>query len=60
MKFRYVTTVAFRCAVAIALLFATSASAQNKGEVDPAAVSDGLKAIFSYTPSSSSASLMKS
>ena len=54
MTMRYITGVAFRCAVA--LLCATSASAQsnppanpqgNKGEVDPAAVSDGLKAIFS-------------
>ena len=56
MTKRYVTGVAFRCAVA--LLCATSAFAQsnpqgsppsNKGEVDPAAVSDGLKAIFSYS-----------
>jgi len=56
MTMRYITGVAFRCAVA--LLCATSASAQsnpqanpqgNKGEVDPAAVSDGLKAIFSYS-----------
>jgi hypothetical protein len=47
---RYATSVASRCAVA--LLCATSAFAQgnaqgNKGEIDPAAVSDGLKAIFS-------------
>ena len=60
MMMRYVTSVAFSCAVA--LLCATSAFAQdnaqgnaqgnaqaNKGEVDPGAVSDGLKAIFSYS-----------
>lgn len=52
MTTRYATSVAFCCAVA--LLCATSAFAQgnvqgNKGEIDPAAVSDGLKAIFSHT-----------
>jgi TRAP transporter TAXI family solute receptor len=52
MTMRYATSVASRCAVA--LLCATSAFAQgnaqgNKGEIDPAAVSDGLKAIFSYS-----------
>ena len=56
MTMRYVTSVASRCAVA--MLFATSAFAQgnlqgnapgNKGEIDPGAVSDGLKAIFSYS-----------
>jgi TRAP-type uncharacterized transport system substrate-binding protein len=56
MTMRYFTSVASCCAVA--LLCATSAFAQgstqgnargNRGEVDPAAVSDGLKAIFSYS-----------
>jgi NMT1 family protein len=56
MTMRYATSVASCCAVA--LLCATSAFAQgnlqgnsqgNKGEVDPAAVSDGLKAIFNYS-----------
>src|SRR5205809_490763 len=48
MTMRYATSVASRCAVA--LLCATSAFAQgNKGEIDPAAASDGLKAIFSYS-----------
>ena len=52
MMMRFAVRVAFRCAVA--LLCATSAFAQgspqaNKGEIDPGAVSDGLKAIFSYT-----------
>ena len=56
MMMRFATRVAFRCAVA--LLCATSAFAQgspqgspqgNKGEIDPGAVSDGLKAIFSYS-----------
>src|SRR5689334_2541348 len=56
MTMRYVTGVALGCAVA--LLCATSAFAQgktegnaqaNKSEVDPGAVSDGLKAIFSYS-----------
>jgi TRAP-type uncharacterized transport system substrate-binding protein len=52
MTMRYVTSVASRCAVA--LLCATSAFAQGssqgiKGEIDPGAVSDGLKAIFSYS-----------
>jgi TRAP-type uncharacterized transport system substrate-binding protein len=56
MTMRYATSVASRCAVA--LLCATSAFAQgspqgnaqgNKGEIDPAAVGDGLKAIFSYS-----------
>ncbi|HEY3147316.1 MAG TPA: hypothetical protein VGJ75_13245, partial [Dongiaceae bacterium] len=52
MTMRYATRVASRCAVV--LLCATSAFAQgspqgNKGEIDPAAVSDGLKAIFSYS-----------
>lgn len=42
-------TAALCCAVA--LLLAVPASARNKGEVDPAAVSDGLKAIFSYSTS---------
>ena len=59
MMMRYVTSVAFSCAVA--LLCATSAFAQdnaqgnaqgnaqaNKGEVDPGAVSEGLRAIFRY------------
>ena len=52
MMMRFVTRVASRCAVA--LLCATSAFAQgsprgNKGEIDPGAVSEGLKAIFSYS-----------
>jgi TRAP-type uncharacterized transport system substrate-binding protein len=48
MMMRCATSVASRCAVA--LLCATSAFAQgNKGEIDPGAVSDGLKAIFSYS-----------
>jgi hypothetical protein len=52
MTVRYAASVASRCAVA--LVCATSAFAQgnpqgNKGEIDPAAVSDGLKAIFSYS-----------
>ena len=52
MMMRYATRVASRCAVA--LLCATSAFAQGnpqgfKGEIDPGAVSDGLKAIFSYS-----------
>jgi len=52
MTMRYVTSVASRCAVV--LLCATSAFAQGnpqgiKGEIDPGAVSDGLKAIFSYS-----------
>jgi TRAP transporter TAXI family solute receptor len=52
MMMRFATRVASRCAVA--LLCATSAFAQgspqgNKGEIDPGAVSDGLKAIFSYS-----------
>jgi TRAP-type uncharacterized transport system substrate-binding protein len=52
MTMRYVTSVASRCAVA--LLCATSAFAQGssqgiKGEIDPGAASDGLKAIFSYS-----------
>jgi TRAP transporter TAXI family solute receptor len=52
MTTRYASGVALCCAVA--LMCATSAFAQgapqgNKGEVDPAAVSDGLKAIFSYS-----------
>ena len=52
MTMRHAISVAFCCAVA--LLCATSAFAQgnvqgNKGEIDPAAVSDGLKAIFSHT-----------
>ena len=54
MNFRHVTTAAFRCAAAVTLLLATPASAQNKGEVDPAAVSDGLKAIFSYSSNNKS------
>ena len=48
-----ITKIASRCAAVAALLFATQAFAQgnsgNKSEVDPAAVSDGLKAIFSYS-----------
>jgi len=52
MMMRFATRVASRCAVA--LLCATSAFAQgspqgNKGEIDPGAVSEGLKAIFSYS-----------
>ncbi len=58
MTMRYATRVASRCA--IALLCATPAFSQGnpanqanpkgaKGEIDPAAVSDGLKAIFSYS-----------
>ena len=52
MMMRYATRVASCCAVV--LLCATSAFAQGnpkgiKGEVDPGAVSDGLKAIFSYS-----------
>jgi TRAP-type uncharacterized transport system substrate-binding protein len=56
MMMRYVTSAAFCCAVA--LLSAPPAFAQNRGqgsaqankaEVDPGAVSDGLKAIFSYS-----------
>ena len=52
MMTRYASRVALCCAVV--LMCATSAFAQgapqgNKGEVDPAAVSDGLKAIFSYS-----------
>jgi TRAP transporter TAXI family solute receptor len=40
----------FACALATTVLpFATiHAAAQDRGEVDPASVSDGLKAIFSY------------
>lgn len=50
MIIRFANTIASCCAAA--LLFATPAFAQNtKGEVDPAAVSDGLKAIFSYSSS---------
>jgi TRAP transporter TAXI family solute receptor len=52
MTTRYASSVAL--CYAVALMCATSAFAQgapqgNKGEVDPAAVSDGLKAIFSYS-----------
>jgi TRAP transporter TAXI family solute receptor len=47
MTIRGVTTIALGCAAA--LLFAVPAFAQDRGEVDPAAVSDGLKAIFSYS-----------
>jgi len=52
MMMRYATRVASCCVVV--LLCATSAFAQGnpkgiKGEVDPGAVSDGLKAIFSYS-----------
>ena len=52
MVMRFAARVASRCAVA--LLCATSAFAQgsprgNKGEIDPGAVSEGLKAIFSYS-----------
>ena len=52
MMMRFATRMASRCAVA--LLCATSAFAQgspqgNKGEIDPGAVSEGLKAIFSYS-----------
>jgi TRAP transporter TAXI family solute receptor len=50
-----ITNVASRCAAAAVLLFATQAFAQSdKSEVDPAAVSDGLKAIFSYSSSNKS------
>jgi TRAP transporter TAXI family solute receptor len=57
MTTRYASSVALCCAVV--LMCATSAFAQgasqgNKGEVDPAAVSDGLKAIFSYSSSNKS------
>lgn len=58
MMMRYATRVASRCA--IVLLCATPAFSQGNqanqgnpkganGEIDPAAVSDGLKAIFSYS-----------
>ena len=50
MTIQFARTVASRCAAAAMLLFATPAFAQ-KSEVDPAAVSDGLKAIFSYSSS---------
>jgi TRAP transporter TAXI family solute receptor len=54
MTIRSVTNAACRCAAAIALLLATPAFAQDKGEVDPGTVSDGLKAIFSYSTSNKS------
>ena len=54
MSIGRVTNAAFRCAAAATLLLATPASAQNRGEVDPAAVSDGLKAIFNYSTNSKS------
>ena len=54
MSIGRVTNAAFRCAAAATLLLATPASAQNRGEVDPAAVSDGLKAIFNYSANSKS------
>ena len=55
MMMRYAIRVASRCV--IALLCATPAFSQGnqgnpkaaRGEIDPAAVSDGLKAIFSYS-----------
>jgi len=54
MSIGRVTNAAFRCAAAATLLLATPASAQNRGEVDPAAVSDGLKEIFNYSANSKS------
>ncbi|MGY3616859.1 TAXI family TRAP transporter solute-binding subunit [Bradyrhizobium sp. USDA 10063] len=54
MTIRRVTNVAFFCAAGIALLLATPAFSEEKTEVDPATVSDGLKAIFSYSSSSQS------
>ncbi|WKA30361.1 TAXI family TRAP transporter solute-binding subunit [Bradyrhizobium roseum] len=60
MTMRFATRMAFRCA--LVLLCATPAFAQGnpqgnsqgtpkstRGEIDPATVSDGLKAIFSYS-----------
>src|ERR1041384_2320764 len=57
MTTRYASGAAFCCAAV--LLSAPSAFPQgippgNRGEVDPAAVSDGLKAIFSYSGSNKS------
>jgi TRAP-type uncharacterized transport system substrate-binding protein len=54
MSIGRVTNAAFRSAAAATLLLATPASAQNRGEVDPAAVSDGLKAIFNYSANNKS------
>lgn len=67
MMMRYVTCVASRCAIALLCVTPALAQGNPqgnsqgnlqgnapktvKGEVDPAAVSDGLKAIFSYSTS---------
>src|SRR5262245_49589448 len=64
MMMRYAARVASRCAIALLLATPAFAQGtpqvspqatpqgnpkNTKGEVDPAAVSDGLKAIFSYS-----------
>ncbi|WFU70673.1 TAXI family TRAP transporter solute-binding subunit [Bradyrhizobium sp. CB2312] len=55
MIIRRLTDLAFGCAAGVAVLLATPAFSQDRGgEIDPAAVSEGLKAIFSYSSTSKS------